>query len=112
VVEVRVAGCGGCEEEEVAFCEVREGVEDGGFGAVEAGCAEEVEDWGAEEGAVEVGGLVGHCGWFWEISLVGVVVVVLVVVSLPWDHGGFEAATAVRSVGGVLLLDLVWRGVG
>ena len=47
------SGRGG-EEEEVALCEVQECVEDGGFGAVEAGGAEGVEEEGAEEGAVEV----------------------------------------------------------
>ena len=38
------------EEEEVAGSYVDEGVEDGGAGGCEAGCAEDVEDWGAEEG--------------------------------------------------------------
>lgn len=42
-------GCGG-EEEEVPFGEVGEGFEDGGFGAVEAGGAEDVDYGWAEKG--------------------------------------------------------------
>ena len=38
------------EEEEVAGGYVDEGVEDGGAGGCETCCAEDVEDWGAEEG--------------------------------------------------------------
>lgn len=37
------------EEEEVAGCDVNEGVKDGGACGCEACCAEDVEDWGAEE---------------------------------------------------------------
>ena len=55
-----VSGSGGGKEEEVALDEVCEGVEDGGFGAMEAGGAQGVQDEGAEEGAVEVVGLGGH----------------------------------------------------
>ena len=41
----------------MAFGEIYQCVQDGGFGAVETGGAEGVEDEGAEEGAVEVVGL-------------------------------------------------------
>ena len=51
--EEGVAGRVGGEEGEVAGGEVDEGVEDGGACGCEAGGAEDVEDWGAEEGGVE-----------------------------------------------------------
>lgn len=56
-----MARCFGGEEGEIAGGEVDEGVEDGGAGGCEAGCAEDVEEWGAEEGGVEWGGI--HCGF-------------------------------------------------
>ena len=52
------------EEEEVAFRDVDECVEDEGFGAVEAAGAKGVDDEGAEEGAVEVVGLGGHIDYW------------------------------------------------
>lgn len=60
VSEEGVAGRVGGEEGEVAGGEVDEGVEDRGPGGGEAGGAEYVQDWGAEEGEVE--GVGGH---FW-----------------------------------------------
>ena len=54
---MRMGSRSGSEQQEVALREIRESVEDGGFGGVEAGGAEGVQDEGAEEGAVEVVGL-------------------------------------------------------
>lgn len=54
-----MAGCVGGEEGQVAGGEIDEGVEDGGACGGEARSAEDVEDWGAEEGGVER--VVGHC---------------------------------------------------
>ncbi len=64
-----MAGCVGGEEGEVAGGEVDEGVEGGGAGGGEAGGAEDVDDWGAQEGWVKgVGG--GH-GFFGSRGLEG-----------------------------------------
>lgn len=51
--EEGMAGCVSGEEGQVARGEIDEGVEDGGACGGEAGGAEDVEDWGAEEGGVE-----------------------------------------------------------
>lgn len=48
-----MAGCVGGKESEVAGGEVDKGVEDGRARGGEAGCAQDVEDWGAEEGGVQ-----------------------------------------------------------
>ena len=58
-----MSGCGGGEEEEVAFGEVQQRVQDAGFGAVETCGAEGVQKHGAQEGAVEVGGRGCHFGF-------------------------------------------------
>ena len=68
-----MSGCGGGEEEEVALRQVEESVQDAGFGAVETCGAQGVEEHGAQEGAVEVGGWGCHfaAGWWgWVVGLV------------------------------------------
>lgn len=49
---MRSGGCG--EQEDVAFCDVYERVEDGGFGAREACCAKGGDNRWPEKGTVEV----------------------------------------------------------
>ena len=59
------------QEEEVAGCEVDEGVEDGGAGAVEAGGAEDMEDWGGGGGRFGGGwmSLLFRCNWSFFYAL-------------------------------------------
>lgn len=66
-----MGGGRGGQEGQVALREVGDGVKDRGFGAVEAGGAQNVHDGGPEEGAVKVVGLGGHCSSFRGMCAIG-----------------------------------------
>lgn len=81
-----VCCCGGCEEHDVAFGEVGDGVEDRGFCAVEACSAQHVDDGWSQQRAVEVVGLRRHGLWL-SLLLRDKLLAAWGLVFLPQYHG-------------------------
>ena len=81
----------------MAFGEVEQRVQDAGFGAVETCGAQGVEEHGAQEGAVEVGGRGCHfaAGWWgWVVGLVVWWVWWIIVGSCSWVFVGRAVVVA------------------